>query len=101
MTPLILSAYTATSCIGRGTTAMLASLRAQRSGLTPCQPVPFGLDTYVGEVSGVDEVRLPAGLAEFDCRNNRLAYLGLQQDGFSGRVRACLERYGAARHVSA
>ncbi len=97
MKPLILSAYTATSCIGHGTEAMLRTLRAQRTGLMPCPPEPFGLDTYVGEVPGVDAVQLPADLAEFDCRNNRLAYLGLQQDGFIGRVRACIARYGAAR----
>jgi 3-oxoacyl-[acyl-carrier-protein] synthase I len=95
--PLILSAYTATSCIGQGTQAMLAMLHARRSGLTPCPPVPFGLDTYVGEVPAVAGVRLPPQMAEFECRNNRLAYLGLLQDGFHERVRACRERYGAAR----
>ncbi len=97
MTPLILSAYTATSCIGRGTEAMLDTLRAQRTGLAPCPPEPFGLDTYVGEVTGVDARALPAPLAQFDCRNNRLAYLGLQQDGFAARVGAGVARYGAAR----
>ena len=97
MKRLVLSAYTATSCIGHGTQAMLATLRAQRTGLTPCPPAPFGLDTYVGEVPGVDTARLPAEFAEFDCRNNRLAYLGLRQDGFAGQVRACVARHGAAR----
>ena len=97
MKPLLLSAYTATSCIGRGTAAMLNTLRAQRTGLLPCPPEPFGLDAYVGEVPGVDAVRLPAALAEFDCRNNRLAYLGLQQDDFAARVGACVARYGAKR----
>jgi 3-oxoacyl-[acyl-carrier-protein] synthase I len=97
MKPLALSAYTATSCIGTGTAAMLDTLRAQRTGLTPCPPVPFGLDTYVGEVPGVDAVQLPRELAHFDCRNNRLAYLGLRQDRFTGQVRAAVARYGATR----
>ena len=35
----------------------------------------------------MDDTRLPAALAEFECRNNRLAYLGLQQDGFAQAVR--------------
>ncbi len=94
---LRVSAYTATSCIGRGTQAMLATLRAQRSGLTPCPKVPYGLDTHVGEVPGVDEVVLPAELHDFNCRNNRLAYLGLQQDGFAAAVRDCLARLRADR----
>ncbi|HEY2808192.1 MAG TPA: beta-ketoacyl-[acyl-carrier-protein] synthase family protein [Steroidobacteraceae bacterium] len=94
---LKVSAFTATSCIGRGTQAMLATLRAQRTGLAPCPSVPYGLDTYVGEVPGVDAVQLPRELADFDCRNNRLAYMGLQQDGFAARVGDCLARLGPAR----
>jgi len=35
----------------------------------------------------VDAVQLPVHLADFDCRNNRLALLGLMQDGFAEAVR--------------
>jgi 3-oxoacyl-[acyl-carrier-protein] synthase-1 len=40
---------------------------------------------------------LPAVLADFDCRNNRLAWLGVQQDGFADAVLAARERWGAHR----
>ncbi|HYG33010.1 MAG TPA: beta-ketoacyl-[acyl-carrier-protein] synthase family protein, partial [Methylophilaceae bacterium] len=36
-------------------------------------------------------------LAEFDCRNNRLAQLGMEQDGFVDAVRAAVTKYGADR----
>jgi 3-oxoacyl-[acyl-carrier-protein] synthase I len=55
------------------------------------------LATVVGEVPGVDAVRLPDELAAFDCRNNRLAHLGLMQDGFDLAVAAAAEKYGAQR----
>jgi len=55
------------------------------------------LDTCIGEVEGVDQVRLPPALAAWDCRNNRLAELGLAQDGFADAVRAVAARVGAAR----
>ena len=97
MTPLVLSAYTATSCIGRGLRQTLATLRAARSGLTPCAFESVALETYVGEVAGVDETTLAGGLSEFDCRNNRLAWLGLCQDGFAQAVAAAAGRYGAQR----
>ena len=86
MTPLVLSHFTATSCIGRGLGETLASVERQRSGLGPCKFETVQLDTYIGEVPGVDAERLPAELVEFDCRNNRLAQLGLRQDGFAAAV---------------
>ena len=40
------------------------------------------LDTWIGEVEGLQSIELPEPLARYDCRNNRLAWLGLQQDEF-------------------
>ncbi|UDM52989.1 beta-ketoacyl-[acyl-carrier-protein] synthase family protein [Cupriavidus sp. MP-37] len=97
MSPLLFSHFTATSCLGAGIDATLAALRAQRGGLAPCRFGDVALDTYVGEVAGIDTVTLPAGLTEFDCRNNRLAQLALAQDDFAARVREAAARYGAHR----
>jgi len=97
VTALALTSFTATSAIGRGVAATLASLRAQRSGLAPCRFETVTLATCVGEVAGVDEVQLPRALAEFQCRNNRLAWLGLTQDGFSAAVAECAARHGRKR----
>jgi 3-oxoacyl-[acyl-carrier-protein] synthase-1 len=97
MTPLALTSFTATSAIGCGLDATLASLHAQRSGLAPCAFETVTLDTCVGEVAAVDEVVLPPGLGEFDCRNNRLAWLALMQDGFAAAVEQAAARHGRER----
>ena len=98
MTPVQLSHFTATSCLGYGNAATLAALRALRSGLQPCHfETVHDLAAYVGEVAGVDAVELPAQLAAYNCRNNRLAWLGLQQDGFSDAVEAAIARHGRRR----
>ena len=98
MTPLALSSFTATSALGCGLPATLAALHAGRSGLAPCAFESVTLDTCVGEVAGVDASALPPALtAEFDCRNNRLAWLGLNQDGFAQVVERAAGRYGRAR----
>ena len=97
MTPLLLSAYTATSCLGRGIDATREALRTGRSGLAPCAFETVELDTWVGEVAAVDDQQLPAALAEYDCRNNRLVQMGLETDGFAGRVRDAVARYGKTR----
>ena len=95
--PYPLTHYTATSCLWRGCEATLAALRADRSGLRPCCFEGTTLPTWVGEVEGLEDVRLPDGHARYDCRNNRLAWLGLQQDGFFAAVQAARRRHGAAR----
>jgi 3-oxoacyl-[acyl-carrier-protein] synthase I len=97
MTPLQLTHYTATSCLGRGLAATQQALEQARCGLTPCHFETVELATWIGEVAGIDEVALPQRLARFDCRNNRLAQLGLEQDGFDAAVRAAVERYGPQR----
>jgi len=95
--PLWLSHFTATSSIGHGLNQTLAALRERRSGLASCAFDTVELKTFTGEVSGVDEVQLPEPLADFDCRNNRLALLGLKQDGFDEAVCAAIAKYGAQR----
>jgi len=97
LNPLWLSHFTATSSIGRGLDQTLDALRQRRSGLAPCAFDTVDLATFIGEVAGVDAVQLPADLADFDCRNNRLALLGLTQDGFTEAVRAASAKYGAQR----
>ena len=97
MTPLLLSAYTATTCLGQGVDALRAALREGRSGLAPCAFETVRLDTWIGEVPAVDAVRLPETLADYDCRNNRLTLLGLEADDFADRVRAAIARHGRDR----
>lgn len=97
MKPLLLSHFTATSCIGRGLEQTLDALRRGRCGLAPCAFETVDLDTFVGEVAGVDDVQLPPHLAAFDCRNNRLAQLAFSQDNFAAAVRAAAAKYGHQR----
>ena len=97
MTPLLLSRYTATSCLGAGLDATLDALRAGRGGLVPCAFETIDLPTAIGEVAGVDDERLPDHLADWDCRNNRLAQLGFRQDGFAEAVHAAIARHGRER----
>jgi len=98
VTPLQLTHFTASSCLGHGLDATLAALRAHKTGLAPCTfETVTDLVTHIGEVAAVDQMSLPAALASFDCRNNRLAWLGLQQDGFSDAVEAAIARHGCRR----
>jgi len=97
MTPLVLSAYTAVSAMGRGVDATRRALRSRRSGLRPCDFADVALDTYIGRVDGIEELPLEGELAPWDCRNNRLARMALSTDGFAAAVAAAAERYGRDR----
>jgi 3-oxoacyl-[acyl-carrier-protein] synthase I len=97
MRSLLLESFTATSCIGLGLAQTFESLLAQRSGLKRCGFETVDIDTHVGEVPGVDAVRLPSDLSRFDCRNNRLAELALRQDGFLEAVQQAASRWNRKR----
>ena len=102
MTPLILSHYTVVSAAGSGIDATYRALRGRCSGLRPCDFEDVTIKTYIGRVDGLEERSLYAepaakGLELFDCRNNRLALLGLQQDGFMQAAIDARDRYGAHR----
>jgi 3-oxoacyl-[acyl-carrier-protein] synthase-1 len=97
VTPLLLSHYTAATCLGRGLAPLRAALESVASGLKPCDFETVDLATWIGEVAGVDDVALPAPLADYDCRNNRLALLGLETDGFAEALRQAIGRHGRRR----
>jgi 3-oxoacyl-[acyl-carrier-protein] synthase-1 len=95
--PLAISDYTLVTALGAGRAATLAALQAARTGLVQRDFETAALGTWLGVVDGVDDVVLDAALSEHDCRNNRLAELGLRADGFADSVRRAAARYGAAR----
>lgn len=95
--PLFVTAYTAATALGAGRAAMLEALQARRSGLRPNDFAAAPVPGFVGRVAGVESAALPASLAAFDCRNHRLAWLALRQDGFLDAVAAARARCGAAR----
>jgi 3-oxoacyl-[acyl-carrier-protein] synthase-1 len=97
MTPLLLKSFTASSCIGVGLAATAESLERSRSGLVACGFESVRLDTYIGEVAGVDAQSLPPALQTYDCRNNRLAELALRQDDFLAAVADATARWGRNR----
>ena len=97
LNPLLLSQFTATSSIGTGLTPTIDALRQRHAGLQPCTFETVDLPTFIGEVAGVDQVKLPEHQRHFDCRNNHLALLGLNQDGFADTVREAINKYGSQR----
>jgi 3-oxoacyl-[acyl-carrier-protein] synthase I len=97
MTPLAVSHYTLVTALGHGRDATLAALRSDRTGLAARPFETAKLDTCLGVVDEADTLALTGELASFDCRNNRLAELGLRADGFGDAVRRAAARWGAHR----
>lgn len=95
--PLAITASTATSALGRGRTAHAEALRRRRGGLRANDFTDTPLTCAIGRVDALEDLALPPVLSRFDCRNNRLAWLGLAQDGFLDAARAAIERHGADR----
>ena len=97
MQPLFLNRYAIASSTGLGLDSTAQALGEMRSGLAPCTFETVRLDTFVGQITDAVLAPVRADLAQFDCRNNRIAQLCLQQDGFEESVMAAREKYGPAR----
>jgi len=97
MQPVLITRFSILNCLASSEAGLLQALRAKRSGLAPCEFETAAIDTWVGQVAGVDDVRIRRGLEEYDCRTNRLAQAALERDGFAAAVAAARERYGASR----
>jgi len=97
MGPLVISRFCVANGLGSGAEAMLRALRGKLSGLAPCHFDTARIDTYIGSVPGLDDFRVRPDLRDYDCRNNRLAQLCLEQDGFAREIAAACDRYGAGR----
>ena len=97
MQPLLIERFSVANCLGLGSQAMSDALRANRSGLAPCDFETAAIETWIGRMRGVEERRVRSDLAAYDCRTNRIAQIALELDGFSAAVAAARERYGAAR----
>lgn len=97
MQTVYLSHYTLATCLGLGRDANWQAVAQQRTGLKPCVFETVKLPTYIGEVHGVDAVQMPVRLAHYHCRNNQLAQLALEQDGFSEAVKMAIATFGKHR----
>jgi 3-oxoacyl-[acyl-carrier-protein] synthase-1 len=98
MPAVAIRAHTATSALGRGLQAHREALQVRRSGL---RRNDFGdgqrLDCWIGRVAGLEQAALPVALQAWECRNNRLAWLALQQDDMEQALADVVARHGADR----
>ena len=100
MIPLSIRAYTTANAAGIGKTATARALREAQSGLIANDLDWAPLPCWIGRVDGIDaadDMAFPPALADYDCRNHRLALLALEQDGFAAEVAAAKQRYGSTR----
>src|SRR6185437_8658841 len=88
---------TLVSSLGAGLAATAAALEHGTSGLRPCAFETVTLETYVGAVERIERHPLRPDLASFECRNNRIAQMALESDGFAAAVAAARDKYGPRR----
>ncbi len=99
MLPLAVTAYSVVCATGYGQPALLAALQERRTGLTPNDFTAEPLPTFIGRVAGLESAQrdLPADLSAWESRNNRLAWAGLNTDGFMAAIEAARQRHGVRR----
>ncbi len=97
MEPLPVTGIATANPLGLGLPATWDALHEGRSGLRPNDFMDAALKTWIGRIVGLEEQPIVGELADWDCRNNRLALLGLRQDEFEESVEEARSFYGPAR----
>jgi 3-oxoacyl-[acyl-carrier-protein] synthase-1 len=92
-----ISGYTATCAAGVGLSELRRSIAGRQSGLRENDFENCELNTWIGRVECIDSTELPKEFAHLDSRNNRLAWLALQQDGLLDALSNCIRTFGAHR----
>src|ERR671931_274705 len=96
MQPVFITAMTITTALGRGLCASRLALEAMRPGLSPNDFEDSALGGYIGRVAGLEDEPVITSLADFACRNPRLAQLSLRQDNFEAAIARARARAIAA-----
>ncbi|HJR77647.1 MAG TPA: beta-ketoacyl-[acyl-carrier-protein] synthase family protein [Nitrospiraceae bacterium] len=97
MEPVPVTAIATANPLGLGLSATWEALREGRSGLRPNDFEDATVKTWIGRITELEQRIIPEESAEWDCRNNRLALLGLMQDGFERAVEQARHGYGPER----
>lgn len=95
--PVALRAWTATGAHGQGIEALAQVLAGNRSALRANDLAGIDLATAIGRVDGLESLPWPDDWAAWDSRATRLAWWGLQADGFADAVARARERHGPGR----
>jgi 3-oxoacyl-[acyl-carrier-protein] synthase-1 len=97
MQPIPITAVATANPLGLGLAPTWQALWRGHHGLRPNDFEDSKVKTWIGRVENLEEQRMPDALRDYECRNNRLALLGLEQDDFTRAVEHARRRYGPHR----
>ncbi|HEY8049225.1 MAG TPA: beta-ketoacyl synthase N-terminal-like domain-containing protein, partial [Ramlibacter sp.] len=90
-------ATAAVHAAGHSAAALWEAAQSGRCALRANRLQWCDLDCWIGDVPAVEGSALPPDLAQWDSRNNRLAWLALRDGAFRDAVATAAARYGASR----
>jgi 3-oxoacyl-[acyl-carrier-protein] synthase I len=96
MNSIPVQAYTLSCALGVGMADIQHAINSGITGLSDRSWPECDVPTWFGRVDAIDQESSPLA-PEWESRNNRLAELGLRQDGFAEQAQAAIDRYGADR----
>ena len=97
ITALTVQAFTATTAAGLGCVKLWDAVFNERSHLRANDFTPTPIAAWIGRVDRLETAALPLQYAEWECRNNRLAWLALNEDGFFEAARKAVAHFGSRK----
>lgn len=88
------------SSLGQNKEAHIKAFKSEKTGLSNYthfhKRIP-GINTFLGAVSNLENIPLPDSLKRYACRNNKLAWHALQENGFLSEVNQLIKKHGRHR----
>jgi len=95
--PLSITASSLVTAAGCGKQIVLDAIQNNKTALRNISYPGLNFNTWLGKINDIDNVELESSLQSYNCRNNKLAKLGLDTDNFRHEINSAIKKYDKNR----
>jgi len=95
--PLSITASSLVTAAGYGKQIVLDAIQNNKTALRNISYPGLNFNTWLGKINDIDNVELESSLQSYNCRNNKLAKLGLDTDNFRHEINSAIKKYDKNR----
>jgi len=95
--PLSITASSLVTAAGCGKQLVLDAIQNNKTALRNISYPGLNFNTWLGKIDDIDKFEIESSLQNYNCRNNKLAKLGLDTDNFRNDINSAISKYDKNR----